>query len=89
MADTAKNSVGAEAGMQSHDPGVAIMVGLLGRLGEKQLTGADLDAGRGIVVAMENGRIANAFESAVSIVNDQAVNRPHMIKARLVAPLAG
>jgi uncharacterized ion transporter superfamily protein YfcC len=54
--------------------GAAIVIGLIGRLGEKRLTGAFLDGARdllgvaliiglarGIVVVMENGRIADTI----------------------------
>jgi len=57
--------------------GAAIVIGLIGRLGEKRLTGAFLDGARdllgvalviglarGIVVVMENGRIADTILNA-------------------------
>ena len=69
--------------------GAAIVVGLIGRLGEKRLTGAYLDGARdllgvaliiglarGIVVVMENGRIADtilhASEQTLGGLSDMA-----------------
>jgi len=69
--------------------GAAILIGLIGRLGEKRLTGAFLDGARdllgvaliiglarGIVVVMENGRIADtilhASEQALGGLSDIA-----------------